>query len=204
MKLRGTFGFRIDPDTGVSCWVQTGLALDVRGSGLPDEAFERLRDLLEPAGLSEIVVHLGRLALHRRKGGLTEAALPLFLEDVARDLMRVRVSSLGVAVLAEQLRLEAVDAWFPAWGEIEPLALAIEDGLRRLRNGESAPKEIAAPVFRMAEPQPAPDMAEVNRRWDEIEANLKALGVTLAAVPRGMDALEWTRLALAAREGVAA
>jgi len=198
-----TSGAIFDPDTCLTRWGHTGWALEV--GEVTGAALERLRDLLAPASVAEVTDQLTLLAMHRRKGGLAEAGVPVFLEQVARDLVRVvGISSLGAALLMDHLRTHPADVWFPHWVEIEPVALAIEAGLQGLREPQSALPETlpepwtpARPVV-PAQPTEAERLA-CNARWDEIEANLLALGMTGGQIPRWTSALDWTRERLAER-----
>lgn len=121
-------------------FVAVGLVVNVDPSLIPPNAFERVLKLLHPATFEEIVYHLNRLALHRRKSGIGEATLPAFIEDVAGDLRRLGVTTLGIAVTAMTLRTNAADQWFPQWEEIEKVAASVESSLRVFTKPDSAEK----------------------------------------------------------------
>lgn len=125
-------------------WVETWAKLDVDASAIPLEQRYRLESLMGRASHGEIVWHLTRMALHRPKGSLGEYTLPAFIEDVAHDLKAKGVTSLGMAMTTQSLRLNAKNEWFPAWKEIEQVSDSVENALLSLRNSFSgaAPKQI--------------------------------------------------------------
>lgn len=98
-------------------------------TNLPENYRDKLVSYLGYASIGEIAFQLAKLLLHRRKGGLGEAAMPQFIEDVAGDLRRLNISSLGMALLNDHLRRERKTPWFPDWEEIEAAARAIETGI---------------------------------------------------------------------------
>lgn len=136
---------RHNPETGFDEWVNSPFRIYIDSEKIEAQYRERMADLLEPSTRQDITTRLARLELHRRKGSLGEVGLPVFLEDLAGDLKALGISSLGMALLAQHLRTNARDQWFPAWDEIESAAKQIEAGLDNLRPQQQIGK-LASPV----------------------------------------------------------
>jgi hypothetical protein len=129
---------RYNPETGQDEFSECGVIASVNLTDLPEQYRERINDYLGYASIGEISFQLAKLLLHRRKGGLGEASIPQFIEDIAGDLRRMNISSLGMALLNDHLRRERKTQWFPEWSEIETAALAIEAGINRALRGNYA------------------------------------------------------------------
>lgn len=152
--MSSDYGLRHDPATGTDSYQPIATRFTLDTGKLNDEVRARLVSLLGTASRDEITTHLARLEMHRRKAGLGEAGLPAFLEDVASDLLALRVSSLGMALLARHLRTNARNQWFPAWDEIEAAALKIEAGLKVLKAPATQMIEVKAqPQQEQSKPQ---------------------------------------------------
>lgn len=102
------------------------------------EALPRLESLLHRASLVEINFHLNRLLLHRRKASLGEHSIPMFIDDITRDLYMRGVTSLGMAMTVDHLRREGKNQWFPEWNEIESASASIEASIKKAKENIQA------------------------------------------------------------------
>lgn len=131
-------GFRYGLSGGE--WVAVGIEISVCLESMSNVPWQRLEPLFAIAGHDEVVTHIGRLALHRRKASLSEAAMPAFIEDVAHDVRAQRPSSLAVALAVSVLRTRAKDQWFPDWSEIETALGAAKQAVRALEEDSHVAK----------------------------------------------------------------
>lgn len=136
---------RFNESKGVDEYVPAFVSVSVRLESLSETAHERVLTLMHPASVEEITYHLNRLLLHRRKASIGEATLPAFIEDVAGDLRRLGVTTLGMALTASALRLHPLDQWYPQWPEIESVACAVENGLKAMLRPMEQPTALPNP-----------------------------------------------------------
>lgn len=145
VKTSLQYANRFNESKGFDEYVPVFVSVSVRREYLSDAAHERVLTLMHTASVEEITYHLNRLLLHRRKAGIGEATLPAFIEDVAGDLRRIGVTTLGMAITASALRLHPLDQWYPQWPEIESVACAVENGLKAMLRPMEQPKSLAKP-----------------------------------------------------------
>jgi len=141
MRMNSNYGMVFNEKTQADEWVPIAPVLSFSNELISGQIKDRLPSLLRLASQTEVIFHLNRLMLHRRKASLGEATIPMFISDLAGDLRRMQITSLGAALLVDHLRTSPRNEWFPSWPEIESAATAIERGISKLRNDlENNPK----------------------------------------------------------------
>jgi len=133
MKMDSSYGLVYNEKTQTDDWAPIAPILTFNNEMISGQLKKRLPSLMSIASQVELIFHLNRLLLHRRKASLGEATMPMFIADLAGDLRRMQVTSLGAALLVDHLRTRPRNEWFPAWPEIESAATAIENGITDIR-----------------------------------------------------------------------
>lgn len=173
---------------------QTGWEPEIVCDGrlaISDEARSRVVSALRQGPLKSKRQAITRLAAHKHLAS-NEAQLTLLVSDYSNDLDEF--PEYVVLAVCDFYRLEHTGKFMPTVAEMRKVCRDLKNKLLNELGRQEAmekPKHVEV-VKPMPKPADKLDYAAINDTWAQIEANLKTLGLTMGAVPVGVDALEYT------------